>query len=214
MIPSLLHWVWPHDASLTETETALASWREHHPAWRALLWTSAPQDVAASLLDLDFEVRALPLLVNHRLYSLLGCHSERAGAADFPHQARATVAGIEIVARHGGVCVPMDQGCEGNIESLLRDVRLFTRESGSQVGDENWTATLPTSPPLYGASANHPALWNMVRDLKNSVALPHACPDALCATSLVELLQFRLGRHPDLVTFPFAAFEEARCSTL
>lgn len=214
MIPQLLHWIWPHNAAITpDEENALCSWHSHHPAWRLLFWTSQPEAAPAWLSNLDFEVRALPLLVNHRLYSLLGCHSDHAEEENFPHEARAIIASIEIMARYGGVCPPRSDFCVGNIEPMLEGVRLFTRDSALPNADLGGSST-GASLPLYGASPNHPALWNMVRDLKNSAVAPRDCSCAISTPSLAELLQFRLGRHPDLVAFPAAAFEVELCSTL
>ena len=229
MIPHFLHWVWPHDCAMPPDDAAaLRSWHDHHPAWRHLIWTSRPDAASASLLDRDYEVRPLPLLVNHRLYSLLGCHSDRAQSEGFPHQARAMVASVEIMARYGGVCPPLGEHCVGNIEALLENVRLFTRDAMALDGPAHEVASRDASPhgdktrgvlqgatlPLYGATSNHPALWNVVRDLKNSVVAGRDLVGALSAASLAELLQFRLGRHPDWVAFPAAAFEEGICSTL
>ena len=224
MIPQYLHWVWPCSAQMQpQDKAALCSWRDSHPAWRHLLWTSAPENVTEPLRQHDFEIRPLPLLVNHRLYSLLGCHSDRVETENFPHQARAIVASIEIMARYGGVCPVIGECCACNIESLLRGVHLFTRDREGSDGTGHtaslgagkaWRTSSGVALPLYGATPNHPALWNVVRDLRNSVTGTRECPAALSAAALVELLQFRLGRHPDLVTFPVAAFEEGLCSTL
>lgn len=207
MIPQLLHWVWPRSGAITpDEENALRSWHSNHPAWRHLFWTSQPENAPALLYDLDFEVRALPLLFNHQLYSLLGCHCEHEEEENFLHEARAVVASIEIMACYGGVCPPQSDYCAGNIEPMLEGVRLFTRDNALLNADLKCSST-GASLPLYGASSNHPALWNMVRDLKNSVVAPRDCSCVISAGSLVELLQFRLGRHPDLVTFPAAVFE-------
>ena len=207
MIPQFLHWVWPRSGDITpDEEKALRSWHSNHPTWRHLFWTSEPEFTPAWLCDLDFEVRALPILLNQQLLCLLGCHSEYAEEKDVSHESRALIASIEIMARYGGICPPQSGFCAGNIESMLEGVRLFTRDSvllNSDLKRPSTDAVLP----LYGASPNHPALWNMVRDLKNSMITPHDYSCAISVGSLVELLQFRLGRHPDLVTFPTAAFE-------
>lgn len=229
MIPQILHWVWPHHAELEpDFQAALCLWREHHPSWRPMIWAPDPGEVPAALRDIDFEVRALPLLVNHRLYSLLGCHCDRACERNPPHQARAVVASVEIVARYGGVCPPIGAPCCGNIESLLRDVRLFMRDGETRdIGPSDETMKLATSTsatplsapqaalPLYGATPNHPALWNVVRDLKNSVVNGRSQCEMISAASLVDLVQFRLGRHLDSIAFPAAAFEvNPSCLTL
>ena len=225
MIPQLLHWVLPYNAELgRDQKRAIGSWREHHPSWRALIWAADPVAVAAMLADLDCEVRALPLLVNHRLYSLLGCHGERGHQRDYPRAARAIVASIEVVARYGGVCPPIGEFCACNIESLLQGVRLFARDTRGYVspdGEKFETMTAPIQTainqaalPLYGATPNHPALWNVVRDLRNITLDARSENGAVCAASLAELVLFRLGRHSDNVFFPAAAFEVNSCSTL
>lgn len=208
MIPQFLHWVLPYDAELgREQQLAFESWRAHHPSWRPLIWASDPGAVAAVMDDLGFEVRALPLLLNHRLYSLLGCHGDPTGERN---AARALVASVEILARYGGVCPPTDEPCAGNIESLLHGVRLFMRDATSS--DE--AIASQSVHPFFGVTPNHPALWNMVRDLKNSVAgAPTNC-EVVSAASLAELVQFRLEQHPDGIAFPAAAFEVNSCSTL
>lgn len=210
MIPLFLHWVWPQTTAPCEAEAALRSWREHHPAWRHLIWTPEPNTVPALLHDLDFEVRALPPLVNQRLYSSLShCASEEDETRC--QNGRALVAGLEIVARYGGVCPPLGDFCTATIESLLHNVRLFTRPSAPHAGAKHSRGGVGL--PLYGATPNHPALWKLVRELElNAMIQTHEGTRALCAASLAEIVQLRLNRHPDGVTFPAAAFEGQVCS--
>ena len=208
MIPQFLHWVLPYGAELNrEQQMTFESWRAQHPSWRPLIWAADPGAVAGVMADLGFEVRALPLLLNHQLYSFLGGHGDPTGERN---TARALIAIVEIVARYGGICPPIEEPCVGNIESLLQGVRLFTRDDSSS-GD---TRTSPSVHPLFGAMPNHPALWNMVRELKNSVSgAPMSCA-AVSAASLAELVQSHLEQHPDNIAFPAAAFEVNSCSTL
>ena len=209
MIPHLLHWVWPHAAETQEAdEAALRSWREHHPAWRCLLWT--PQSGAAplSLHDFDLEIRELPPLVN-RYFGLRldGC----AGEEDESIQRfLAAAASIEIVARYGGVCPPLGEFCRANLEPMLDSVRLFKRETAPHNGFE------PSPPeeelPLYGATPNHPALWRAVGDLE--ISSPSHFWEPAPLLWLAQALQFRLECHPDLVSFPAAAFQTQLISAL
>ena len=210
MIPQFLHWIFPYRAELGyDQKRVLCSWREHHPSWRPMIWASDPAAVAVVMAEFDYEVRALPLLVNHRLYSLLGCHDDQARQQNYPHDARAIVASIEIMARYGGICPPVGEPCDCNIESLLQGVRLFTRDDvpSHEENGETPSALTQTTLPLYGAMPNHPALWNVVSDLRNSALKARPQSGAVCAAALRELVLFRLGRHPDSVNFPAAAFE-------
>ena len=114
MIPSLLHWVWPHNASHNRDRS------------RVRFVARASSGVARAAVGLGAGERCPPRYLTSisrfapcRCWSITGsprysaAHSEHASAAGFPHEARAIIAGIEIVARHGGVCVPTNQRCEG-----------------------------------------------------------------------------------------------------
>ena len=208
MIPHLLHWVWPHPAKMqVADEAALCSWRKHHPTWRCLVWTPEPEAVPASLHNLDFEIRELPPLVNQRLYSRLH------GLIQEETEILRVLASIEIAAHHGGVCPPKSDFCNVSIEPLLKNVRLFKRE----LTPDNCAEPLLSQRelPLYGATPNHPALWNAVCDVESFLAQSHPAPaDTISAASLVQALQFHLECHPDLVPFPGGVFETQLCSVL
>ena len=209
MIPHLLHWVWPHAAETQEVdEAALRSWREHHPAWRCLLWTPQPRAAPLSLHDFDLEIRELPPLANPHLGLRLG---SCAGEEDESIQRfLAAAASIEIMARYGGVCPPLGEFCRANLEPMLDNVRLFRRDTA--IGDGFGPSPSEVELPLYGATLNHPALWSAVGDLD----IPSNCHslEPVSPLWLAQVLQFHLECHPDLVSFPAAAFQTQLSSAL
>jgi mannosyltransferase OCH1-like enzyme len=138
-----------------------------------------------------FEVKPLPPLVNRKFYD--GIEQWVTGRATLA--ARSDVVRYELVARYGGVYLDTDVECFQNIDEVLRDVRLFVADEwGPSVGNY-----------LFGATANHPALWTAVRELGPHLSGHKTALNAVQATG-PAYLNSRLRQYRDLVIFPHMLF--------
>ncbi len=193
MIPRLFHWVWIGSSSLPEADTLwMRSWLHHNTAWSGILWGEHPESVRPVLKYLPrCEVRPLPPLVNQQFYD--GIEEWVTGQAVLA--SRSDIVRYEVVARHGGIYLDTDVECLSPMGSLLDGARLcMADEWGPQQGNF-----------LFGGIANHPTLWQAVRELGphlQSLGGPVYAPEAAGPCFLGP----RLRSHPDLVIFPHIMF--------
>lgn len=187
-IPRQFHWVWLGKEPLPQKDQAwMLSWRRNHPSWRCIIWAEHPAQVALE----GFETRALPPLVNQHLYDGI----ERWVRGKAVLAARSDIVRYEIVARYGGVYLDTDVECFRNIDELLQDVTLFVSD-GWGGGECNY---------MFGAFANHPALWTTVRDLGPHLSACHHQLNPVQATG-PDYLNPKLYLSQDLVIFPDQLF--------
>jgi mannosyltransferase OCH1-like enzyme len=188
MIPKTFHWVWLGDKPLPKMDKKLlVSWKKFHPGWQFSIWCEYPDRVKVS----GFTSRPLPPLVNKKYYDDIETWVEEGGAIT----ARSDIVRCEVIARHGGVYLDTDVECLDNIESLMENVRLFTCDE--------WGAVPACY--MFGAVANHPALWTVVRHLEPHLTAHQEPLNAVFATGPFYIND-QLRGHPDLVIFPYMLF--------
>lgn len=153
MIPAVFHFIWLGPAPFPEPCRAwVASWKRYHPAWSTVLWTDRSRPVE----DLFDATQSLPMdMVTAHFYRQVGAYvGDRAVWA-----ARSDILRMEIICRYGGVYLDADVEAFAPIDDLLGNVRLFVAdEFGPCPGNF-----------MFGATANHPALWNAIRGLDEQV---------------------------------------------
>lgn len=187
-IPRQLHWIWLGGEPLPERDQIwMQSWRKHHPFWNCIIWAETPSEVELE----GFETRALPSLVNQHLYD--GIEQWVRGKAILA--ARSDLIRLEIIARYGGVYLDTDVECFRNIEILLEDTTLFVAD-GWGAGQCNY---------MFGAIANHPALWTSVRELGPHLSSCRHQLNPVQATG-PDYLNPKLRLSPDLIIFPHQLF--------
>lgn len=153
----LLHQVWIGPAMVPERlRDCIRSWRAFNPDVRMALWTDDPWSISPETARLYDEVRSFDAagLVNADLYAAV----ERWTGPRAAVAARSDIVRMEVIAQHGGIYADMDVRCFRGIEPLLHGVRLM-------VADEHGPCN---GNYLFGAVANHPAMWTAVRELRHS----------------------------------------------
>lgn len=197
MIPRVLHFIWVGGSTIPDKLWAnVLSWRRYHPGWRIILWSDAPekQPVTDGALRV-VECRPIPALVNEPVIPVLDKLAGRGKWAG-----RSDLIRYELVARYGGVYMDVDVVCLGKIDQLLENVRLFVCDevgfngTGAAVGNYG-----------FGAHANHPAMWTVVRELPDRIRAARAGANLVEISGPVYLNQ-QLGKYDDLVIFPWRLF--------
>lgn len=211
-IPQIFHFVWLGNSPIPENERAkIGAWKWHHSDWRVVVWCGfSPESIWPRVHGSGSGVGHVPERASNGYGKEIEgvkssvavpfrpvVHRESIEFRPLPKSVSgpffAQTLHYEIVARYGGVCVQTGVDCFGNIENLLAGVRLFVAEESEAVS--------PT--PIFGAVPNHPAFWNLVRDLGRGLASRESGVDSLGAAYLLPIVQ----NHPDCVVYPQATFE-------
>lgn len=200
-----LHQVWMGEKKMPECFVTWAeTWRREHPGWDFTLWAEHPDIIPR--VEPWTAVEALPPLINGHLFKELPeLVTNRPMIA-----AKSDLVRYEIVARYGGIYIDGDVECFQSVRELVDGVRLFCAdEYGPTAGNY-----------CFGAEANHPAMWTVVRELQHRFyaakdldkksrkegsrenRLP-VNPVYLCGPNY---LNEQLRKHPDLVLFPWPLF--------
>jgi hypothetical protein len=157
LIPKILHQVWLGPKPLPDSLREYAhKWKKYHPEWQMILWTDSA-DVHGGNRGKPWDsVQAHPPIINRWIYS----HAARWFGERPQWAARSDILRYELVARFGGVYSDLDFEPFESIEPYLNNVKLFNAdEFGPCCGNY-----------LFGAVANHPAMWTTVREMWVGVA--------------------------------------------
>ncbi|RYG54085.1 hypothetical protein EON80_32075 [bacterium] len=190
MIPHIFHWVWLTNTPLPENDKAwMQSWRQHHPDWEFILWAEFPEAVEIE----GFTVKPIPPLINQWAYDNIGTWALGRDIV----AARSDIVRYEIMLQ-GGIYLDTDVECFANIEPRLEGVSLFVADEwgGHQGHQGNY---------MFGASANHPALYTVVRELRSHLRSQQA--GNILSITGPFYLNTQLWKYADqLVVFPFMLF--------
>lgn len=212
MIPRVFHQVWIGSKPVPDRLRAWSeTWLRFNPGWEHVLWADHPAVHAGGPWT---EVREFPPIINRWAYDHLPAYvGSRTAVA-----ARSDIIRYEIVVRHGGVYLDFDVECFRPIGDLLEGVRLFIAD---EYGPANGNY-------MFGAAPNHPAMWDLVRDLGRNFGAEHAKVYAnetrparwrrwvmrgprpwfwnVLALTGPQYLNRTLPRHPECVVFPWQLF--------
>ncbi len=161
MIPRTIHQVWVGPNDVPEKCRAWAeSFRRvmaDGVGWELVLWAEHPERISRG----PWEVCELPPVISahclDRGRALMTCEKCR-------HAFVSDVLRLELVAQLGGVYADLDVEVFEDFGSLLEGVDLFTCE---EIGQGEFGGVPGNY--MFGARANHPVLWNMVRAIPNRI---------------------------------------------
>ncbi len=135
-----------------------------------------------------------PDIINASAFARIGQHvGERPAVA-----ARSDILRYEIIARFGGIYADLDVQLFQPINDLLAGVDLFVADEWGQAPGNY----------LFGARANHPTMWTVVRDLDRNV-MDHAKAGtdwAILDVTGPRYLNSVLQRDKTCVIYPWPLF--------
>lgn len=104
-VPKIIHQFWDRETPPDDVGALIQSWRDHHPAWRHILWND---ETAASFIRQTF-----------------GAAGERCFNACLLPAMRADVFRLAALLVHGGVYVDADMQCVGPVDEVARQPTLY-----------------------------------------------------------------------------------------
>jgi mannosyltransferase OCH1-like enzyme len=135
MIPKIIHQIWLGAEDMPpEFQTWALSWREKHPDWSYKLWTDSN----------------LPSLVNREIFD-----SQGKLPAPLCYGFQSDLVRLEVLARHGGVYVDVDNECIRPLDDLIVEQSFIVAMEA--VHEDRIPNDFIASRP------NHPVVWEMIR---------------------------------------------------
>lgn len=139
-LPTVLHQIWLGGNLPFTFQRFAETWKEHHPKWNYILWTSAD----------------LPELRNYELIRNAASYVPEANIPQF----LADVLRYEILAEFGGVYVDTDMECRKPLDGLIAGAVCF---AAWEVQDRF------VGNAILGAVPHHPFIERLVEQLPASV---------------------------------------------